>query len=226
MTVLEQSLADQRQRLTEAEANVAALQQTLEKTTHQLETASYWVRGFGQRGLKAYILGDVLDRLQRIANEVLQQLAGDHMRVRWVADKQVDGVLVPDRLDLLVQRGNQDECDYSYCSLGEQARVWIAMEWAVGEIALGKVDVRFIDECFDGLSKQGVERAVRLVAGEATERRLICISHREQVERFFNRRVTVAMRNGISSLEGYQYERGTDGDHEDGQGAVGAQSAA
>lgn len=219
--VLEQSLADLQARLVVTQSKLADLEQTLAKNNKQLAIASYWVKGFGQKGLKAYILGNVLDRLQQTANQVLEQLSGARMRVRWVTDTEVDGVLIPDRLDLMVERAGQDDCEYHYCSLGEQARLWIAMEWAVGEIAMGKVDIRLVDECFDGLSKHGVERAIRLVSGEATERRLICISHRDEVQKFFNRRATVVMRNGISSLEGRTDGRESGrGDEVDGSAAA------
>lgn len=198
--VFEDELVQQQERLQQTQTKVAEFVRVQTKTQRQVAMASYWVHGFGPKGLKAYVLGDVLDHLQVRANDLLAEFSDGYMSVRWETDVETESGAAPERLALIVSRQDQDDCEYHFCSEGEKARVWIAMERALSEISMGNVDVRFVDECFDGLSKEGIDRAIRLVAGEARERRLLCISHFDHVRRHFNFHATVRMAGGVSTF--------------------------
>ena len=100
-----------------------------------------------------------------------------------------------------VKIGNGDKRDYLCCSEGEKSRVWLATDMALNEVKQVAIDVAFIDECFDGMDKSGVERAIALITGESMRRKIICISHREGVGKHFSNRKVVVMENDTSTLK-------------------------
>lgn len=183
----------------ELKAKIDDLTARQEKTRKTYAASDYWVKGFGRKGLKAYVLNDVLDALEGKANEYLEILSGGFMTLSWTGGD--DDERVQDKLSLYVSTANRASREYHYCSEGEKARVWLSMELALNEIARGTVDISLIDECFDGLDKQGLIRAVRLVGGEGKKRRIMCISHRSGVEEFFTRKFKVVMDGGASRVE-------------------------
>jgi len=108
---------------------------------------------------------------------------------------------VIDQLHLNARIGNGEKRDYHCCSEGEKARVWLATELALNDIRKITIDVAFVDECFDGLDKQGVQKAIKLITGESMKRKMVCISHRDGVEKYFAKKNIVVMEKGISTLK-------------------------
>jgi len=180
----------------------ARMKETYEKTSEKLSVAEFWVDGFGPKGLKRFVINGILSVLESKTNEYLTDLTDGYMTVSWEGDEgETVGRKVVEKLHLNVKIGNGEKRDYLSCSEGEKARVWFATDMALNVVKQVEVDVAFIDECFDGMDKNGVEKAIALITSESMRRKMVCISHREGVGKHFSNKKVVVMENGTSTLK-------------------------
>lgn len=178
------------------------MKETYETTSEKLSVSEFWIDGFGSKGLKRFVINGILSVLEAKSNEYLNDLTDGYMTVSWEGDEdETAGRKVVDKLHLNVKVGNGQKRDYLSCSEGEKARVWFATDMALNEIKQVEVDVAFIDECFDGMDKNGVEKAIALITSESMKRKMVCISHREGVGKHFSNKKVVVMENGTSTLK-------------------------
>lgn len=165
--------------------------------SEQLAIAEFWCEGFGPKGLKRFVINSILNVLESKTNEYLEYLTDGYMSAEWVGNIEEDA---RDKLQILVLTGSRKKRDYLVCSEGERARVWLSTELALNDIRRVSIDIALVDECFDGLSTQGVRKAIELITNESLHRKMICISHKEGVERFFDRRFKVVFKKETSEL--------------------------
>lgn len=202
MTSLSTKMKNESDRLKMLTASLDKLKKDIDITKNKLAVVNFWVDGFGPRGLKSYIINSVLGTLEERANVYLNELTDGYMRVRWETErKQKKSDRTTDALDLFVDTANGRTREYHYSSDGEKARVWLSMELALNSVSRTVMDVAFIDECFDGLDSEGLQRAIKLIGEEGRNRKIICISHRKGVEAYFQAKKTVVMEGGCSQLE-------------------------
>jgi len=177
------------------------LESQIKTVEQKLAIAEFWVVGFGSKGLKNFVINGILGLLEQRTNEYLSELTDGYMRVSWESEKQSKKTKKSmDKLMLNVKTGNRGYREYHWCSEGERSRVWLSTELALNEIKRTTVDIGLIDECLDGLDSQGIVKAVELISGESTKRKMICISHREGVEKHFRNKKVVIMHKGTSTL--------------------------
>jgi len=185
-----------------SEETHSRMKDTYEKTSEKLGVADFWVDGFGPKGLKRFVINGILSVLESKTNEYLADLTEGYMTVSWDGDEgETVGRKIVEKLHLNVKIGNGEKRDYLSCSEGEKARVWFATDMALNVVKQVEVDVAFIDECFDGMDKNGVEKAIALITSESMRRKMVCISHREGVGKHFSNKKVVVMENGTSTLK-------------------------
>ena len=177
------------------------IKQKLDKTRVQFSIAEFWVDGFGNKGIKTYIINGVLDFLQERANEYLRHLTDGYITMAFESEKQLKtSERVVDKLLLNVKTGKRPFKPYHICSRGEQARVWLAMELALNNIIRSRIDLALVDEAFDGIDPTGINRVMKLLANESDKHQIICISHNDNVKKLFHKKYTVIMEKDESRL--------------------------
>lgn len=188
-------------RIKTSEKSIKQLKKMYKKTSEALNISEFWVNGFGSRGLKRFIINGILNVLEIKTNEYLDVLTDRYMSVSWDGDEEKNSRKITDKLHLNVKIGNGEKRDYHYCSEGEKARVWLATDLALNDVREISIDIMFIDECFDGLDKNGIRKAIELITGESMKRKMVCISHRDGVSKHFTNKKVVVMKNGTSTLK-------------------------
>lgn len=199
---LKEKIEKLKKKLSLLKETLIRMKELYEKTSEDLSITEFWFDGFGPKGLKRFVINGILGILESKTNEYLNELTDGYMTVSWEgAEGEIVGKKAIEQLHLNVKIGNGEKRDYLCCSEGEKARVWFATDMALNEVKQVAIDVAFIDECFDGMDKSGVEKAVALITGESMRRKMICISHRKSVGKHFSNKKIVVMENGTSKLK-------------------------
>lgn len=200
LSELQMKLSELNKTIEESRKKYIHFMEKYKKLSEELMIVEFWIDGFGPKGLKRFVINSILSMLEEKTNEFLNEITDGYINVEWDSDKEGSKKII-DQLHINVKIGNGEKRDYHCCSEGEKARIWLATELALNDIRKITIDVAFVDECFDGLDKQGVQKAIKLITGESMKRKMVCISHREGVEKFFTKKNVVIMEKGISTLK-------------------------
>jgi len=99
------------------------------------------------------------------------------------------------------------ELDFGNLSSGQKARVNLALSFSFRDVlqkSHDSINVCMLDEVLDvGLDSVGVQNAARMLKRKARDEdlALFIISHRDEVSNIFDRRMTVQMEKGFSSVK-------------------------
>ena len=99
------------------------------------------------------------------------------------------------------------ELDFGNLSSGQKARVNLGLSFSFRDVlqkSHDSVNVCMLDEVLDvGLDSVGVQNAARMLKLKAREEKLALyiISHRDEVSSIFDRKMTIQMENGFSTLK-------------------------
>lgn len=170
----------------------------------ELRHLLFWDHGFGNQGLKSYVLDNVVPFLTRRAQYYADILSGGDLHIEFSTQTQLKSgdwreqfqVKVTNRQGADVYAGNSD---------GEKRRIDIAVGWALGDLAAtrAKKPIRFkgLDEVFSGLDETGEDAVIRLlhtVTGEYET--VLCITHSDHLRSQFSNSLTVTKENGFSTV--------------------------
>lgn len=190
-----------RKRLKASKKELAAVRTKQDRLAEKIRVADFWILGFGPKGIKKYIINGVLDFLQEKSNEYLNDLVDGYIKISWDSERALKkSGEKRDVLLLNVVTGTRDPKEYHYCSLGEKARVWLAVELALNALIRSTIDLALVDEAFDGLDPIGARRAIKMLSDEGSRRKIVCISHKEGMDKFFAKKKIVVMENDVSKL--------------------------
>lgn len=98
------------------------------------------------------------------------------------------------------------ELDFGNLSNGQQARVNIALSFAFRDVLQAmhnRVNICMLDEVLDvGLDAVGVQSAAKMIRRKARDEKLslYIISHRDEIDSFFDKTLTVQMNKGFSYI--------------------------
>lgn len=178
------------------------IEEKVMSTKRSLSIANFWIEGFGSKGIKNHIINSVLDFLEKRTNEYLFEITDGYIQVSLESEKKLkteDRKI--DKLSFNVRTGKRGGKEYLLCSMGERARVWLAVELALNDIIRSKIDLALVDEAFDGLDETGVKRVMKLIQERGEKSKIICISHNDNVKKLFHRKKVVVMENDESRIE-------------------------
>lgn len=198
---LQRRLDALKNRLRDSKRDLQRIEQKQDDVASKIKVAEFWIIGYGPKGIKKYIINGVLDFLQEKANEYLNDLTDGYIKIQWQSERALKtSGEKRDVLLLNVTTGSRGDKEYHLCSLGEKARVWLAVELALNALIRSTIDLALVDEAFDGLDPTGVRRAIKMLSDEGARRKIVCISHKEGIDKFFAKKKTVVLENDVSRL--------------------------
>lgn len=182
---------------TESLTTLEAEKTQLKETISQLK---FWVDGFGNSGIKSYLLDSVTPYLNTRANHYLSKLAGSTTEIKFSTQTRLKSGEVRDKFE--VQINNQvGGTSYGSNSTGERKRIDLAISLALQDLVMtrsnGKFNILLYDEVFDGLDAVGCENAIQLLK-EIQEGvpSVFVITHNDVLKSYFDNTLTVTKRNG------------------------------
>jgi len=164
---------------------------------------AFWEVGFGDKGLKSFLLDNVVSTLNERANYYLSYLSDGKIKVEMSTRTKLKSNEYREKFDVRVYstKGLQE---YRGSSGGEKRRADLAMLLALRDIAKSRLnrtfDLLLVDEVFDVLDASGIERVVHLL-NQKEQESVFVISHDESLMNFFEHIIVVKKTNGISRIE-------------------------
>jgi DNA repair exonuclease SbcCD ATPase subunit len=183
----------------ELQTQVNAWEEDLEATNYMLGLYQFWVEGFGNKGLKSFLLDNILPHLTQYAQQFADELTGNSIKIQFSTVSET-GI---DRFG--VSAFNSEGSDiYAGNSSGEKRRIDMAVMFALFMLANSRVklNLMMLDECLDTLDAAGIDTVVSILEDIAKKRKLTIFvtSHTELADRL-HESITVVKRNGLSELK-------------------------
>jgi DNA repair exonuclease SbcCD nuclease subunit len=177
--------------------------QTTEKLVHQqatqLDRIQFWVTGFGNSGIRSYLLDQIIPQLTEYANGFARKL-GDSLQIQFQTHKEGAAT---DRFT--VQAFNEDGADlYKGNSSGEKRRVDLAIMLGLFLIAYHRTrfNILLFDEALDSLDTAGLERVVDMLRDLARDVNLtIYVTSHTSITNLLGESLTLVKRQGTTILE-------------------------
>ena len=164
----------------------------------------YWDHGFGNQGLKTYVLENVIPFLTQRAQKYADILSGGDLQISFATQTQLKSgdwrnnfqVVVTNKQGSDVYAGNSD---------GEKRRIDMAVGWALGDLAAtrAKKPIRFkgLDEPFENLDETGEDAVIKLLHSVLGQyETIMCITHSSHLRSQFPSDLTIVKENGFSTV--------------------------
>lgn len=175
-----------------------------------LAYAEYWVKAFGPKGLKNYILDSKLQEMTDAANYWVKVLTGGTFWVRFETQKKGRSTKkLSNELNIRVFRYNPDgrisERNYKSWSGGEKKRVSLAIDFGLSRLvarrAKKRYDLLVLDELFKHVDSAGGEAIAEMLEELKKEKSSIfVIEHDGDFQSRFENRVLLRRKNARSTI--------------------------
>lgn len=185
------------------EAELEGVNEKLEGERRELEHWSFWVTGFGNKGLPSYLLDRAMPELTEQTNAYLRILSDGDITVEFstMAAKAKGGYT--DEITIYTEIEGFSDVPPSG---GQAKKIELAADLALMDLAARgtpRIPLLMLDECFDGLDATSATRVMRLLH-ELRERfgSIFVITHDDDLGEEFERVVrAVRDEKGATTLE-------------------------
>ncbi len=172
----------------------------------ELNHLNYWNHGFGNQGLKSYILDSVVPFLTERAQSYADVLSGGSLTISFATRTQLkDGSW---REKFQVKAVNSQGADvYHGNSDGERRRIDISVGWALADLAATRADkpiyFRGLDEPFEHLDVTGEDLVIKLLHKVLPQyETVMCVTHSSHLRDQFPEEILVTFDGGFSTISG------------------------
>ncbi len=169
------------------------------------EGLTFWVDGFGVKGLRSLMLRHVTPILNARAKYYADILTDGEMSIEFSTERFLKNGNTKEEFTVQVKQAHGDD-SYQGSSSGEKARADLAIAFALGDLAHlranKRIPFRFLDEPFESIDSSGHESIVRLLNEQKSQYSTVfCITHKESFQQLFPKSLRVVKENGVSRLE-------------------------
>jgi DNA repair exonuclease SbcCD ATPase subunit len=170
----------------------------------EIQHLTFWDHGFGNHGIKSYMLDSVLPFLNTRAQYYADIMSGGDLQITFSTQRQLKSGQWKDEFQVEVVN-KQGANVYKGNSAGEKRRSDIAVGWALGDLAAQRATkpIRFksLDEPFENLDESGEEGVIRLLHTVVQQyETIMCITHSDSLKSSFPEVLTVVKENGSSRV--------------------------
>lgn len=177
---------------------------------------AYWIKAFGPKGLKSYILDSKLQEMTDSANHWVKVLTGGTFWVKFSTQKEGRSTKkLSNDFNIQVYRYNPDgrvsERSYRSWSGGEKGRVSLAIDMGLSRLiaqrARKRYDVLILDELFKHVDRDGGEAVVEMLTKLRHEKSSVfVIEHDAEFQARFENRVLVRRKGARSTIVELDHE--------------------
>lgn len=184
------------------ETRISVAQRALGLRRDELLHLKWWERGFGWKGLPAYMLDAVMPVLTEHANRYLSILADGDLKVEFSSRRQLKSGDFRDELSIKIWN---EGFEGTVPSGGQQRKIEIATDLALMKVVAMKGEVSpgilILDEALDGLDPEGRERVIKLLEALTNEiSSIFVIDHWGGYEHAFDRTLEAVKLDGFMSI--------------------------
>lgn len=169
-----------------------------------LKGLRFWEKGFGNKGLKSYIMDNVVPFLNKRAQKYADIMSGGTLQIQFSTQTRLKGGALREKFNVSVV--NEEGADvYKGNSSGERRRSDVAIGWALADLAATRASkpIRFrgLDEPFENLDADGIDAVFKLLQHATDEYETIfCMTHSRDLTDRFTKLLTVQKKHGYSKF--------------------------
>jgi len=164
----------------------------------------FWEEGFSNRGVKSFLIDEVLPHLNGRANYYLSALMDAKSTIIFDTESMTAKGEARDKFSIKLNIDGE-EVEYASLSAGEKRRVDVSILMALQSLIFERssvnINISALDEVFDSLDRTGIERVVGLLTEEAEEKAIYVISHLSEFKDYFQNEIIARKVDGISTIE-------------------------
>lgn len=178
------------------------------------EYISFWLKAFGSKGLKSYILDARLQELTDAVNQWVSLLTGGTIWVQFSSQKKTRSKKLVNSPTIRVCRWNPDgtttERNFNSWSGGEKQRISFAIDFGLSRLIARRAkktyNLLILDEVFRHLDQGGKEAVVEMLQLLAREKESVfVVEHDTDFQAAFENRILVQKKNGRSVIKELDY---------------------
>lgn len=196
--------AKARKRATKTERDLDATQEALAAAKHERERYDFWVEGFGERGIRSFLIESAVPFLNRTAQNLAQTLTNGAISVTFSAQSALKSGKLVDKFDVAVINRHGAET-YKGNSAGERAKVDLIVGLALQALVASRsasVNAVFFDEPFESMDDTATDRVVALLNDTFQGKQSVfVITHNDALKAYFPHVITITKQEGISRID-------------------------
>lgn len=181
------------------------LEQQRDDCQTDLNYSTYWVTGFGNKGVKSLLLDTITPALNANVGQYVNVLTNNSAQVAFQTQKTLANGEKRDsfNVDVAYRYGGGS---YKSTSGGEHGLVDVACMLALGDLlasrATAPVELRLLDEPFEALDAPACERVMQLLRELVVPKAktVLLMSHNDGLKAMCDNCVTVVKEHGISRI--------------------------
>lgn len=190
-------------RITKHRAEAEIFRTQLIEAEASLKHVDFWVKAFGQKGLRSLLLDTSLPLLNEEAARISRAVTGGTISIEFSALSELKSGKTVDRFEVKVDN-KHGAGSYQGNSAGERAKVdlcvGLALQKLVASRSSASFNVVFFDEVFDHLDGAAHERVVDVLS-EIDKDSIFVVSHDEDLKAWFPASLRIVKKGGLSSVE-------------------------
>lgn len=176
----------------------------VKKLEEDLKYLSFWKNGFGPTGIRSFISDEVIVELNEIVQSYLNDLFDGAVAVVFESESTNQKGLVQNKISTKFYL-NGKESPLGLLSGGERQRVVLAVDLALSDIAERrsgtKINLKFLDEPFNGIDSSGQMKALSLFSKIANHKSgFFIITHDASFQALCQNAIFIIKKDEISEL--------------------------
>ena len=191
--------------LEQAEKDRVEAQQKFDILQQDMKYFDFWIKGFGKKGLRGYVLDHVANSLNKYAAKYAEYLTDGEIRVEFSTQRRLESGEMTE--DFSVHGINQHGADvYKGNSVGERQRIDMAVALALQDLIRSRmgtgINLFVVDEAAANLDREGSERMLSLLTDMAKEgREVFYVTHDSEMQGLFTQQLEVVKEGGVSRVQ-------------------------
>lgn len=170
-----------------------------------LKVLAFWEVGFGNSGLKSFILDSVIDLLNTKVNKCLNTLTNGLIKVIFDTQKKTKSDELRDKFTINIKKNGYDASYSDDLSTGEKARTNLAINYAMQFLAETyhntRLNFMFCDETLDGVDEVGSAQIIKFLREELERfESIFVVSHNRYLQKMFDKEIIVYKENDRSRV--------------------------
>jgi len=191
-----------KERRSQARRKVGRLEMDLDRLREELALASFWVKGWGSKGIQSFAIDHALPKLSAASQEYLTTLSGGDLEVDFDSVSKTKKGEVRDTFRIIPRVEGDEGLKISG---GQKTRIELSTSFGLSDLVAEResasIDCYFLDEVFDALDQTGKDRLIDLLRLLRSRRStILAVSHDPDVVRHFDRVIRVQRKDKVSRI--------------------------
>lgn len=183
---------------------IKRLEEAIRILTAEVGNLAFWVSGFGNGGIKSFLIENEIPQINKAATRYAQRLMGQGTKVQLAATRTLK---TGGQREEMVVSANIPGCTINYATASKSQKgrldlcLLLALRDTVSRRNARAFDQFFADELFDGVDETGQDFVIELLRELCAECPMILVTHVPRLKSIGDRIIKVRHEDGVSTVE-------------------------